>query len=78
MQTGNQVGRNAAVDRGPRVPQLWVPSARMSAADKAIVVDWIAADMPEGDPADAQPLEDPEPRSPGGLGAHPLGRALHA
>ena len=32
---------------------------RMSAADKAIVVDWIAADMPEGDPADAQPFEPP-------------------
>jgi hypothetical protein len=55
-----------AIESGSMPPWSADPECRtfqhervMSAADKAIVLDWMAAGMPEGDPADAQPIEPP-------------------
>lgn len=55
-----------AIESGAMPPWTADPECRrfqherlMNAVDKAVVVDWIAAGMPEGDPADAQPFEPP-------------------
>lgn len=57
----------SAIESGAMPPWPADPECRsfqherlMSATEKAAVIDWIAADMPEGDPADAQPVEPPK------------------
>ena len=48
-----------------QIEHAWVGDLRLSEQERATIVDWVAAGAPEGDPAQAAPLPEPEAASLG-------------